>query len=104
MEKLKFFADVRNSNVDKTISEDEESVWLCNYTDVYYNDRISPELSFMEGSATKAETRALPAKTWSGHHHKGQRTVGRYRHPCLGHGGHAGGSVRLPPFGVRARP
>ena len=55
MEKLKFFADVRNSNVDKTISEDEESVWLCNYTDVYYNDRISPELSFMEGSATKAE-------------------------------------------------
>ena len=55
LEKLKFFADVRISNVDKTISEDEEPVRLCNYTDVYYNDRITPDLHFMEGSATEAE-------------------------------------------------
>ena len=55
LEKLKFFADVRNSNVDKTISEDEEPIRLCNYTDVYYNDRITPDLNFMEGSATEAE-------------------------------------------------
>ena len=55
LEKLKFFADVRNSNVDKTISEDEEPVRLCNYTDVYYNDRITPDLHFMAGSATEAE-------------------------------------------------
>ena len=55
LEKLKFFADVRNSNVDKTISEDEELIRLCNYTDVYYNDRITPELHFMEGSATEGE-------------------------------------------------
>ena len=55
LEKLKFFADVRNSNVDKTISEDEEPVRLCNYTDVYYNDRITPDLHFMEGSATETE-------------------------------------------------
>ena len=55
LEKLKFFADVRNSNVDKAISEDEEPIRLCNYTDVYYNDRITPDLRFMEGSATEAE-------------------------------------------------
>ena len=55
LEKLKFFANVRNSNVDKTISEDEEPVRLCNYTDVYYNDRITSDLHFMEGSATEAE-------------------------------------------------
>ena len=55
VEKLKFYADVRNSNVDKTISEDEVPVRLCNYTDVYYNDRITPDLTFMEGSATEAE-------------------------------------------------
>ena len=55
LEKLKFFADVRNSNVDKNISEDEKPVRLCNYTDVYYNDRITPDLNFMEGSATEAE-------------------------------------------------
>ena len=55
LEKLKFFANIRNSNVDKTISEDEEPVRLCNYTDVYYHDRITADLDFMEGSATEAE-------------------------------------------------
>ena len=55
LEKLKFFAHVRNSNVDKIISKDEELVRLCNYTDVYYNERITPDLHFMEGSATEAE-------------------------------------------------
>ena len=62
LEKLKFFADVRNSNVDKTISDDEEPVRLCNYTDVYYNDRITPDLHFMEGSATEAEIQRFQLK------------------------------------------
>ena len=62
LEKLKFFADVRNSNVDKSISEDEEPVRLCNYTDVYYNDRITPDLHFMEGSATEAEIERFQLK------------------------------------------
>ena len=62
LEKLKFFARVRNSNVDKTISEEEESVSLCNYTDVYYNDRIRPDLEFMEGSATEAEIETFQLK------------------------------------------
>ena len=62
LEKLKFFARVRNSNVDKTISEEEESVSLCNYTDVYYNDRITPDLEFMEGSATEAEIETFQLK------------------------------------------
>ncbi len=55
LEKLKFIAEVRNSNVDKTIADDKEPVKLCNYTDVYYNDRITPDLDFMQGSATDAE-------------------------------------------------
>ena len=55
LERLKFYADVRNSNIDKTLSVDEEPVWLCNYTDVYYNDRITPDMDFMEGTATEAE-------------------------------------------------
>lgn len=55
LEKLKFFCDVRNSNVDKTIADDEAPVRLCNYVDVYYNDRITPSLEFMQGSATEAE-------------------------------------------------
>lgn len=55
MERLKFSCVVRNSNVDKVIAEDEETIRLCNYTDVYYNDRITPEMEFTEGSATSAE-------------------------------------------------
>lgn len=62
LEKLKFFADARNSNVDKTISEDEEPVSLCNYTDVYYNDRITRDLPFMQGSATDAEIEKFQLK------------------------------------------
>ena len=62
LEKLKFFAHVRNSSVDKAISEDEEPVRLCNYTDVYYNDRITPDLNFMEGSATEGEIERFQLK------------------------------------------
>ena len=62
LEKLKFFANVRNSNVDKTISEDEEPIQLCNYTDVYYNDRITSDMHFMEGSATETEIERFQLK------------------------------------------
>ena len=62
LEKLKFFANIRNSNVDKTISENEEPVRLCNYTDVYYNDRITPDLHFMDGSAFSPSKAAM--RTW----------------------------------------
>jgi type I restriction enzyme S subunit len=62
LERLKFYASVRNSNVDKTISDDETPVRLCNYTDVYYNDRITPDLEFMQGSATDAEIEKFQLK------------------------------------------
>lgn len=53
--KIKFLADIQTSNVDKLTDDDEEAVRLCNYTDVYYNDRITPDLSFMEATATPKE-------------------------------------------------
>ena len=55
LEKLKFFATIRNSNVDKVISDDEHPVSLCNYTDVYYNETINHDMPFMAASATEAE-------------------------------------------------
>ena len=55
VERLKFAAEARNSTVDKKVAEDEVPVRLCNYTDVYYNDAITPDTAFMEGSATEAE-------------------------------------------------
>ena len=43
------------SNVDKHSLEDENPVRLCNYTDVYKNDRVSPELELMRATATEDE-------------------------------------------------
>ena len=50
--KLKYLANVRLSNVDKKSKEGEETVLLCNYTDVYYNEYIESELNFMEATAS----------------------------------------------------
>ncbi len=52
---LKRIADVIPSNVDKKSVDEEERVRLCNYTDVYYNDRITSDLPFMEATATTAQ-------------------------------------------------
>lgn len=43
------------SNVDKHSLEDETPVRLCNYTDVYKNDRVSPVLELMVATATEDE-------------------------------------------------
>jgi type I restriction enzyme, S subunit len=55
LRKLKFTANIRTSNVDKVKNDDELPVHLCNYVDVYYNDRITHDLAFMEGTATPEE-------------------------------------------------
>lgn len=43
------------SNVDKKWHPKEEPVRLCNYVDVYYNDNITNDLSFMRATATERE-------------------------------------------------
>ena len=48
-------ADVLFSNVDKHTIEGETPVLLCNYVDVYKNDRIVAGLDFMEASAEPRE-------------------------------------------------
>jgi len=53
--KLKHIATVTLSNVDKKTHEIEEPVRLCNYVDVYYNERITSDLDFMEATATHDE-------------------------------------------------
>lgn len=52
---LRHLAEIKNSNVDKIVSEKETPVRLCNYVDVYRNDFISPEMEFNTGSATQSE-------------------------------------------------
>jgi type I restriction enzyme S subunit len=48
-------ADVLFSNVDKHTIEGEQPVRLCNYVDVYKNERITAALDFMEASAEPRE-------------------------------------------------
>ena len=50
-------AHQRVSNVDKHVLEGESPVRLCNYMDVYHNERIGPDLPFMAGTATEREIR-----------------------------------------------
>ncbi|MEX0827597.1 MAG: restriction endonuclease subunit S, partial [Haliea sp.] len=60
--KVKFLADIQTSNVDKLLADDEVPVRLCNYTDVYYNDRITADLPFMEATATPKEIEKFTLK------------------------------------------
>lgn len=48
-------AEIIFSNVDKHTTEGEVPVRLCNYVDVYKNDRITSGIAFMEASADPHE-------------------------------------------------
>ena len=54
-ERIHDVVELRTSNVDKKSAEGEKSVKLCNYVDVYYHNRITSELDFMEATATEAQ-------------------------------------------------
>lgn len=55
--RLKTVADYFVSSVDKVPSEDELPIRLLNYTDVYYNDSVTPDMGLMETTATAEEIR-----------------------------------------------
>ena len=48
-------AEVAFSSVDKKSIEDEDPVRLCNYTDVFYNRRISSGMTLMAATASQME-------------------------------------------------
>jgi len=52
-ERLKHVAHIYVSNVDKKSADGDAQVRLCNYTDVYYNERITGSLDFMSATATR---------------------------------------------------
>ncbi len=55
MVRLGDVADVAFSSVDKRTMPEETPVLLCNYTDVFYNQRITPDMDFMPATATDTE-------------------------------------------------
>ncbi len=54
-ERIHNVAELRTSNVDKKSEEGEKAVRLCNYVDVYKNDKVTMALDFMEATATEAQ-------------------------------------------------
>lgn len=55
--RLKAIASAQPSNVDKKSVEGQDPVRLCNYVDVYYNERITNVLDFMTATATPDQVR-----------------------------------------------
>ena len=53
--RLRSTSEMRVSNVDKHVKDDERPVRLCNYVDVYKNDRIRSGMAFMRATATTDE-------------------------------------------------
>ncbi len=53
--RLRTVAEMRVSNVDKHAKDDELPVRLCNYVDVYKNERIKPDGEFMCATASAEE-------------------------------------------------
>jgi type I restriction enzyme S subunit len=62
VKRLKYSARYWVSNVDKVPAADELPVRLCNYTDVYYNDHIKPDMDLMETTATADEIKRFGLK------------------------------------------
>jgi type I restriction enzyme S subunit len=52
------------SSVDKKTHAAETSVRLCNYTDVYYSDWITPDMAFMRATASESEIENYSLKHW----------------------------------------
>ena len=63
MKRLKSFATVQLSNVDKKSAEGQDAVRLSNYVDVYYNERIDDGIDFMPATATTEQIRRFSLRT-----------------------------------------
>lgn len=57
--RLSAVASTRTSNVDKKSADGERAVQLCNYVDVYKNDRITSQIEFMQATATPGQIGAF---------------------------------------------
>jgi type I restriction enzyme S subunit len=55
VKKLKNLALVQPSNIDKKSKDDEKEVLLCNYVDVYKNEFITDDISFMKATAADSQ-------------------------------------------------
>ena len=62
VKRLRHVASFKNSTVDKKAYDGQGTVSLCNYTDVYYNEFITPDLPLMLATASSAEIEQFSLK------------------------------------------
>ncbi len=62
VKRLRTLALIKSSGVDKKSHENEESVLLCNYVDVYKNHEITSAIEFMKATATLDEIKNFELK------------------------------------------
>lgn len=62
VQRLKYVCTVFPSNVDKHSRDGEPAVQLCNYTDVYYNEKITSTMPFMEATASEDQVSKFTLK------------------------------------------
>ena len=62
VKRLKYVATASPSNIDKKSKENEDTIFLCNYVDVYKNDFITDEIEFMKATASKAQIEKFTLK------------------------------------------
>jgi type I restriction enzyme S subunit len=62
--RLRNLAVFKNSNVDKKSYEGQDQVFLCNYTDVYYNEFITSNIEFMQATASLPEIKQFALQKW----------------------------------------
>ncbi len=62
VKRLRHLVQIKASNIDKKTVEGEPPVRLCNYTDVYYNERIVMGPDYMEASASADQIKKLNLK------------------------------------------
>lgn len=55
VKRLKQACHVFPSNVDKKCHDGETPIVLCNYTDVYYNEKITRKIEFMAATASSEQ-------------------------------------------------
>lgn len=62
LKRLRYVGRYYNSGVDKKSYDDQTPVLLCNYTDVYKNEIINDDLSFMPATASRKDIEQFTLK------------------------------------------
>ena len=82
--RLATLTDMRTSNVDKHVKHGEHPVRLCNYLDVYHNDRISADVPFMAGFGHETRDSEVPTSRRGCPNHEGFRGLEGHRSASFG--------------------